>query len=415
MYAAAKAKGTFVRFRASRINRNNSTSLDTTPIADTKNILNTEETEHQDNLLDNNTLSNKKRSDSSRKNSSGSSSKKRENIEELEAKNTSLSAEEKPIEIDSIPTNKSSIPLEEKTQSKIPVSSSKMSSATNMFDLSAKTERKAPLFPPIDDIEYPRAASWVSGTVKDLLDDKIGKQVFMCFLFECLAEENLLFVDDIKRLKDLKNKEERKKLMQELLDRCTTTINVSSKALQAIKKEIVKDDPDITCFDLADKEVSKLLENDQFPRFRRSTLYLDFLEKLLPKAYAVKWSSSFEALLGNQVGRHYFRKFLQSIHAEENLRFWEAVVEFRSAKNKSLAMTNLGKNIQQQFLREGTHNEVFLPFGLRQTIEKKIQQKDVDITLFDEAIKHVEQILKNDPYVRFLQSKDYLNLLEKLK
>uniref|UniRef100_A0A0N5BQ62 RGS domain-containing protein n=1 Tax=Strongyloides papillosus TaxID=174720 RepID=A0A0N5BQ62_STREA len=328
--------------------------------------------------------------------------KEREQSEELSNTNTTSS------------TNISNL-SDKKKQSKIPVASTKMNPATNMFEMSSKAERKAPSLPPIDDIEYPRAASWVSGTLNELLDDKIGKQVFMCFLFECLAEENLTFVDDIKRLKELKSKDERKALMQELLDRCTTTVNVSSKALQLIKKEIVKDDPDVNCFELADKEVSKLLENDQFPRFRRSTLYLEFLEQLLPKAYALKWSSSFEALLGNQVGRYYFRKFLHNIHAEENLRFWEAVVEFRSVKNKSPAMSNLGKNIQQQFLREGTHNEVFLPFGLRQTIEKKIQQKDVDITLFDEAIKHVEQVLKNDPYVRFLQSKEYLDLLEKLK
>lgn len=55
-----------------------------------------------------------------------------------------------------------------------------------------------------------------------------------------------------------------------------------------------------------------------------------------------------------------------------------------------------------------------MPFGLRQKIEKKIKEKDVDETLFDDAVKHVEQILKNDPYVRFLQSKEYQNLLEKL-
>ncbi|KIH42378.1 hypothetical protein ANCDUO_27637, partial [Ancylostoma duodenale] len=59
--------------------------------------------------------------------------------------------------------------------------------------------------------------------------------------------------------------------------------------------------------------------------------------------------------------------------------------------------------------------QVFLPFGVRQVIEKKIQEKDVDISLFDEAIKHVEQVLRNDPYVRFLQSPQYLNLLAKLK
>lgn len=166
--------------------------------------------------------------------------------------------------------------------------------------------------------------------------------------------------------------------------------------------------------DQAYKEISKLLENDQFPRFRRSTIYIEYLEKLLPRAYAERWATSFEAMLGNQVGRHHFRQYLFSVHAEENLRFWEAVVEFRGTKNKSQAMFNMGRTIQQQYLREGSHNEVYLPFGVRSAIDKNIREKTVDETLFDDAVKHVEQILKNDPYVRFLQSKSYTQLLSKL-
>ncbi|ETN75298.1 regulator of G protein signaling domain protein [Necator americanus] len=163
------------------------------------------------------------------------------------------------------------------------------------------------------------------------------------------------------------------------------------------------------------KYVKRLLENDQFPRFRRSEIYLNYLEELLPRSYAERWATSFEALLGNHVGRHHFRIFLRGIHAEENLRFWEAVVEFRSQKNKSPAQLTAGKSCLNTFLAEGANNEVFLPFGVRQVIEKKIQEKEVDISLFDEAIKHVEQVLRNDPYVRFLQSPQYLNLLAKLK
>lgn len=77
-------------------------------------------------------------------------------------------------------------------------------------------------------------------------------------------------------------------------------------------------------------------------------------------------------------------------------------------------MLNVSKTIQQQYLREGSQNEVYLPFGVRQQIDKKIREKNVDETLFNDAIKHVEQILKNDPYVRFLQSKAYTQLLSKL-
>jgi hypothetical protein len=70
---------------------------------------------------------------------------------------------------------------------------------------------------------------------------------------------------------------------------------------QKIKEAAASDNPDQAAFDPALKEVRRLLENDQFPRFRRSDLYIGFLEKLLPLAYAQKWTSSFDALLGNQV------------------------------------------------------------------------------------------------------------------
>ena len=106
-----------------------------------------------------------------------------------------------------------------------------------------------------------------------------------------------------------------------------------------------------------------------------------------------------------QVGRHHFRIFLRGIHAEENLRFWEAVVEFRAVKNKSPAMVNLARVIMQTYLAEGASNEVFLPFGVRQVIQKRLDDNDIDLVLFDDAIKHVEQVLR----YRSLFSFDLLN------
>ncbi|KAI1710080.1 regulator of G protein signaling domain-containing protein [Ditylenchus destructor] len=287
--------------------------------------------------------------------------------------------------------------------------------ATQMFDLASRSDRPAPQMPSAsDNIEYPRAASWSSSTVAEILRDPLGKQVFRCFLYESLAEENLLFVEELDKLKKEKDPAKVRDGINELLERYGNYINLSSVAMAKLKEASKCDNPDGKCLDLAHKEISKLLENDQFPRFRRSTIYLGFLEKLLPRSYAEKWTTSFDALLGNQVGRHHFRQFLFNVHAEENLRFWESVVEFRGLKNKSPAMLNMGKQIQLQFLKEGAPNEVFLPFGLRQKVDKRIKEKDVDETLFDDAVKHVEQILKNDPYVRFLQSKEYNQLLAKL-
>ncbi|CAJ0960031.1 unnamed protein product, partial [Mesorhabditis belari] len=291
-----------------------------------------------------------------------------------------------------------------------PTSAHKMA----VFDQSAVHTREAPVLPSIDGIEYPRAASWASGTLTNLLNDDKGRQLFRCFLFDALAEENLNFLEAVDKLKKMRQNDEKQNFAKEIVDCYSPYVNLSSGSMQKIKATAETDNPDPNEFAPACKEIRRLLENDQFPRFRRSDCYLKYLEELLPRSYAEKWATSFEALLGNHVGRQYFRVFLRSIHAEENLRFWEAVVEFRATKNKSPAMLNLAKVILQSYLAEGQSNEVFLPFGVRQVIERKIADKEVDITLFDEAIKHIEQVLRNDPYVRFLQCQEYLNLLSRL-
>ncbi|CAD5213960.1 unnamed protein product [Bursaphelenchus xylophilus] len=298
---------------------------------------------------------------------------------------------------------------------KIDLSKQHIMTSASMFDKNAHSDRPAPEMPSTVGIEYPRAASWSSSTVEEILRDSIGRQVFRCFLFQSLAEENLLFVEAIEELEKDKDGKHIRDGIKDLLNNYGSYINLSSKAMAMLKEAAEAEHPNPKALEVAHKEISKLLENDQFPRFRRSAIYIEYLEQLLPKSYAERWSHSFEALLGNQVGRHHFRQYLFSVHAEENLRFWEAVVEYRALKDKSAAMQNMGKTIYNQYLREGAHNEIFLPFGVRQGVEKLLKEKEVDQHLFDNAIKHVEQLLKNDPYVRFLQSKEYNDLLAKLK
>ncbi|VDN02350.1 unnamed protein product [Thelazia callipaeda] len=285
--------------------------------------------------------------------------------------------------------------------------------AVSMFDMQ-KADRNSIELPSTEDIDYARAASWANESLANVLKDQKGRQLFHAFLHDALAEENLSFLESYEKFKKMTDPAEKKEYIKEFFTKYSPYVNLSSVAMQKIKETAKTDDPDPAAFALAVKEVNRLLENDQFPRFKRSEIYVNFLEKLLPRISAEKWTTSFEALVGNQIGRYYFRIFLRNIHAEENLRFWEAIIEFKQTKNKSTAMLNMGRNIQKQYLVEGTHNEIFLPFGVRQLIEKRIEEKDVDKTLFDDAVKHVEQILKNDPYVRFLQSSEYNNLLQKL-
>ncbi|GMS86792.1 hypothetical protein PENTCL1PPCAC_8967, partial [Pristionchus entomophagus] len=283
----------------------------------------------------------------------------------------------------------------------------------SMFDATQKKARPEPELPSPDGCEYPRAAAWSAGQLAAVLSDEKGRQLFRCFLWKCLAEENLNFLEASERLRKMKSSEEKKNFAQEIIDNYAVLINLSAPSMAAIRRSAQSDDIDMEDWAPAIKEVRRLLENDQFPRFRRSEIYLEYLELILPRSYADKWATSFEALLGNAVGRHHFRRFLKSIRAEENLRFWDAVVEFRAARAKA-SMIAQAKDIIAVFLKEGGESEVFLPFGCKQLIDTKVAEDKIDIGLFDEATKHIEQVLRNDPYVRFLQSEEYYSLCDKL-
>ncbi|KAK6104853.1 Regulator of G protein signaling domain family protein [Brugia pahangi] len=338
---------------------------------------------------------------------------KQEEAEENLIENSTILKQETKIELNKSKVKKIDREVKQTTQTQRKSISKNM--AESIFDFNSKVSRRAPELPSTDGIEYPRAAAWASESLNNVLKDEKGRQLFRVFLHDSLAEENLSFIESYDKFKQMTSPADKKQYIQEFFEKYSPYVNLSSVALQKIKETAAKDDPDPAAFLLAVKEVNRLLENDQFPRFKRSDVYINFLEKVMPRSYADKWATSFEALVGNQVGRYYFRYFLRNIHAEENLRFWEAVIEYKQTKNKSTAMLNMGRNIQKQYLVEGTTNEIFLPFGLRQVIDNRIETKDVDSTLFDEAVKHVEQVLKNDPYVRFLQSTEYNDLLVKLK
>uniref|UniRef100_A0AC35G1A4 RGS domain-containing protein n=1 Tax=Panagrolaimus sp. PS1159 TaxID=55785 RepID=A0AC35G1A4_9BILA len=282
----------------------------------------------------------------------------------------------------------------------------------SIFDKEHSGNKAELELPPTDGLDYPRAASWSSCNVHEIMRDALGKQVFRCFLAQALAEENMTFYEKCEEFKKCKDNDALQAAVADTMESMGTYVNVSAPARAKLMEIAKGTNVDKKLVEPASKEIYKLLENDQLPRFRRSELYLGFLEKLLPRSYAEKWKLNFEALLGNQVGRHYFRRYLISIHAEENLKFWEAAIEFKHSKNKSAAMA---RSIYDQFLKEGIPNEVFLPHGVRNNLLRLIKEKEIDATLFDDAIKYVEQVLRNDPYVRFLQSDTYKDLLNRLQ
>ncbi|VDP42112.1 unnamed protein product [Heligmosomoides polygyrus] len=113
----------------------------------------------------------------------------------------------------------------------------------SMFDANAKVDRQPPPLPDTNGVEYPRAASWASGNCATVLKDEKGEQgqyssegcqLFRCFLYESLAEENLSFVEAVDKLKKMKNSDEKKEYAKEIVQLYSPYINLSSGAMKVI-------------------------------------------------------------------------------------------------------------------------------------------------------------------------------------
>uniref|UniRef100_A0A183VA95 Regulator of G-protein signaling rgs-3 n=2 Tax=Toxocara canis TaxID=6265 RepID=A0A183VA95_TOXCA len=239
--------------------------------------------------------------------------------------------------------------------------------------------------------------------------------LFRVFLHENLADETLSFLEAVEQFKAMKDAKAKRKFVESFFEDYQPYLNIGAKALKKVKEAIQASDPDSSIFDQAVKEVEQMLENDQFPRFKRSNLYMHYLEQLTSHSIALTWKNGINQLLCHQVGKHYFRLFLQRIRCEEKLRFLEAASEFSLMDATTKALVYRGTQIFKQFILEGADEEVFLPFEVRNLIQEKLMQGRVDANLFEEAIRYVATILKNDAYIRFLQSDEYRDLLARLK
>ncbi|KAH7698478.1 RGS-3 protein [Aphelenchoides avenae] len=147
----------------------------------------------------------------------------------------------------------------------------------SLFNVEKKIERKAPKIPSIT--EASRLVSWRNCTCDDIMSDPVGRQVFRCFLHECLAEENLMFVEEVEKLKKEKDLDKVRKGIQDMLDKYDSYINLSNVALCKLKEAAKGEQPAQKALETAYKEVYKFLELDQFPRFRRSDTYQDFVKR----------------------------------------------------------------------------------------------------------------------------------------
>ncbi|XP_066537321.1 regulator of G-protein signaling 5b isoform X2 [Hoplias malabaricus] len=118
---------------------------------------------------------------------------------------------------------------------------------------------------------------------QNLLAHKDGLCAFRAFLVSEYSEENITFYlacEDYKTTKSTsKLCSKAKKIYEEFIDSdAPREVNLDHETRTFTKKNL--EQPTVTCFDLAQSKIYTLMEKDCYPRFLKSTLYLDLTKQL---------------------------------------------------------------------------------------------------------------------------------------
>ena len=141
------------------------------------------------------------------------------------------------------------------------------------------------------------------------------------------------------------------------------------------------------------------------------------------KELANSWAESFENLMNCKIGARYFEKFLNKIYANENLEFYQKIVELEE-KSKSSDLSVSGQDlliifnqIYTDFIADSVINlnsGLFADFKSKHKIYKENPEllKQEASSCLSTQKDHVYKLMKSDSYPRFLKSDIYLNTAE---
>ncbi|KAH8411674.1 hypothetical protein KR215_008756 [Drosophila sulfurigaster] len=136
-------------------------------------------------------------------------------------------------------------------------------------------------------------------SLRELLNDAIGRDQFTKFLEKEYSGENLKFWESVQEMKALPQseiKEAIQKIWQEFLaPDAPCPVNVDSKSVELAREAVNSPSgPNRWCFDVAASHVYHLMKSDSYSRYLRSEMYKDYLNcsrkkiKSIPNLFGVK-------------------------------------------------------------------------------------------------------------------------------
>lgn len=124
-----------------------------------------------------------------------------------------------------------------------------------------------------------------------------------------------------------------------------------------------------------------------------------------PANSVLSWAVSFEKLLEDPRGVHYFTSFLKSEVSAENILFWQACEKFRKIPATSLdELKAEARSIYDTYLSDSAPYSINID-DTAKTEEKDLEQPTPD--MFNKAQAQIFKLMKMDSYRRFVRSPLY--------
>ncbi|XP_036346146.1 regulator of G-protein signaling 7-like [Rhagoletis pomonella] len=148
------------------------------------------------------------------------------------------------------------------------------------------------------DVPLRRVKRW-GFSLRELLNDPVGREQFTKFLEKEYSGENLKFWESVQQMKTLPQSEIKEaihKIWQEFLaPDAPCPVNVDSKSVELAREAVnAANGPNRWCFDVAAAHVYHLMKSDSYSRYLRSDMYKDYLNcsrkkiKSIPNLFGVK-------------------------------------------------------------------------------------------------------------------------------
>ena len=121
-------------------------------------------------------------------------------------------------------------------------------------------------------------------------------------------------------------------------------------------------------------------------------------------------------LLKHSESKELYQIFLEEMHGEENLRFYDAATSFLKKYEERTGdeVKSKAEYIVKRFLTITAPEAINVPHNIYKQTQDDIERNPVPKAIFETAKKEIYTLMERDLYQRFKKSKHFLTLLNRI-